>query len=1190
MRSAFRQEEFPPSQTSQGGGSAVVWQDTRVNILLKNASIREVFSEIKKLVKVNIMYSNEDVKDLPVKDYDLRNATLEQVMNVALAGSDLTFEMVKDTIIIKRKGEAKRNITGKVMDVSGQPIPGVAVQVKGTARGTTTDMDGHFELPSDNRSEVKLSFSFVGMKRQELTWRGRALSIVMEEDARQIDEVVVTGYQRVDKRRSTSAISTVKAEDVLIPGMTSIDQALEGRIPELVLTTNSGEVGATPRIRVRGTTTIVGNREPLWVLDGFVMTDPVDVSPDDLNDPDYINIVGNAIAGINPQDIERIDVLKDASATALYGTQAANGVIVVTTKKGSVGKPRFSYNHSSKFSVRPRYSDRSINLMNSVERVQFGKELTDLHYKFPTKMPMVGYEGAYYKYYTGQSTWEEFQSEVALYESVNTDWFKLLTQDAYSHDHTFGLSGGTDNVRYYISLGADFEEGVTRNTSSRRYTALANLDIAFSEKVRASFSLNGNVQKRDNLNDGINAMNYAYNTSRTIPAYNADGTYYYYGVSGDKGNMFNYNILNEIENSSNELRGNTIGANLTVRYNVINGLELSVAGNYNHSATMQEQWWGERSFHAANLRNAEYGDIPPVGETGYSRLPYGGILNTTNSEQDSYTFRFQAEYRKLFGHDMQHLITAMGGYEMNGNTSHRISDERRGYLRERGMQFVTNVDLEKYPIYKQWLNENAATIGHNIDHSLSGYLTFSYSLKDYFTLNANGRFDASNKFGSNSNRRFLPIWSVSGMWNLKETFIRHESVLSDLRLRASYGTQGTQPSAEAGAVPNLVIRQNTLNTMYNEYTSNVSYPPNPNLKWELTHQFNISLDLYLFDSRFGISGDFYYKKTNNCLIPIDVSSVNGFTQAVINNGDLENKGYSIGISGTPVRTKDWRWSLYTYFSGNLNHVRSNPADVYKIEDYLNGTAIVNGKAIGTFYSYHYLGLNPNNGVPVFDDYADHKHLLEGKSLEQVVLMTMTDSGQRDPLFSGSFATTVSWKRLSLSMNFNYNLGSKVRLFALCSPIVTGNGVSAETNVRKEFLNRWMAPGDERYTDIPAIMSPSDPDYNTYSWHFSNQPTLTETSRSIPQFATNVWDMYDKSDIRVVSGSYLKCSSISLRYSLEPKWLQKTPFSNIQLSISGMNLFTISAKELKGQDPSQAGFAMPNLSVRPSYTTQVNLTF
>ena len=212
----------------------------------------------------------------------------------------------------------------------------------------------------------------------------------------------------------------------------------------------------------------------MWVLDGVVLTDPVDVAPEDLNNPDYINIIGNAIAGINPQDIERIDVLKDASATALYGTQAANGVIVVTTKRGTYGKIRISYSHSSKITRRPRYSDRNINLMNSQERMQFGKDLVDDHYYFPENMTMVGYEGAYYNWMNGKTNYNEFLQEVQRYERENTDWFDLLTRDAYSHSHTLSISGGSNSIRYYSSFGISQDDGVSKTSYSDRYSVMMN--------------------------------------------------------------------------------------------------------------------------------------------------------------------------------------------------------------------------------------------------------------------------------------------------------------------------------------------------------------------------------------------------------------------------------------------------------------------------------------------------------------------------------------------------------------------------------------------------------------------------------------------------------------------------------------------------------------------------------------------
>lgn len=251
------------------------------------------------------------------------------------------------------------------------------------------------------------------MKTQTIPYKGQDLTIVMEEDSQEMEEVVVTGYQVINKKKSTSAITSVKMDDIMIPGATSIDQMLEGRVSDMILMTNSGEVGVAPKIRIRGTSTLVGNREPLWVVDGIIVQDPVPISSEELNDPDYINRIGNAIAGLNPQDIERLDILKDAAATALYGTKAANGVIVITTKKGRVGDPIISYNMTTTFRQRPRYTDRKINVMNSRERIQLSRELFDQHYVYNGSVNPVGYEGLLNDLYNGKLTDTQFSQEVA---------------------------------------------------------------------------------------------------------------------------------------------------------------------------------------------------------------------------------------------------------------------------------------------------------------------------------------------------------------------------------------------------------------------------------------------------------------------------------------------------------------------------------------------------------------------------------------------------------------------------------------------------------------------------------------------------------------------------------------------------------------------------------------------------------
>ncbi len=1171
-------------------------QEIKLSFSLKNATLKDVINEIKRVSAYDFVYSDLQLKSFRQRDVAFKDATIRQVLDDCLKDTGLEYTINGNTIVLKQKSikvedENLKYVSGVVTDVSGNPLPGATLLIKGTTTGMATNANGEYKIGVPKDGECTLIFSFMGMKTQYVKVGNKTkIDVKMEEDLTEVEEVVVTGYQNIDKRHLTSAVSSVKASDILTPGMTSIDQALEGRIPELVLISNSGEVGSTPRIRVRGTSTLLGNREPLWVLDGFIMHDPVNVSNDDLNNPDYINIIGNAIAGINPQDIERIDVLKDASATALYGTRAANGVIVVTTKKGAIGPARFSYNHSSKYTRRPRYTDRNVNLMNSQQRVQFGKELSDLHYQFPSNMTMVGYEGALNSFYKGLSTYDEFVDNVKWYETVNTDWFDILTRDTYSHDHTFGVSGGNDDIRYYVSVGYNRENGVSKTTYTDRYTARVNLDMTFSKKIRANFSMNGNVQKKNHLMSEIDAMDYAYNTTRALPCFNPDGTLYYYdkiayGGTNKAYNKFRYNILNEIENSSNEYDGNTIGAMLDIKITPITGLDISVSGNYNRSSTLQEQWWGEKTNYVARWKNAEYEELPMTGTVGSCYLPYGGILKTTNSITEGYTFRTQIDYRKLFGENQQHMIMLMGGFELNGNTNRQISDENRGFVKDRGLQFIDNLqNLDDYPEYKKWLNTNHRSISHGISHQISGYFVLSYSYRNHFTLNVNGRFDASNKFGSRSNERFLPVWSVSGNWNLRENILKNVEFISELRLRGSFGIQGNMLEDQS---PNLIIKQGTLDPIYNENVSSIARYPNPNLRWEETQQLDGGLDVAFFNSRLSMEFSIYSKKTTGCFTTVQISSVNGVSghTYVMNGGDLNNSGYSISLSATPVKTENFQWKFSTYYSGNFNEVKTGSVENYTLSDYLNGTAIVDGAAIGSFYSYKFLGLNPSNGTPIFDDYNDRQHLLEYKTLEETVLMTMEKSGQRDPIFSGNFSNNFTYKNLSLSMNLSYSIGSKVRLFPLYSPILSG--VSSETNVRKEFLHRWMAPGDEQYTDIPVIMSPADPEYLKYISHFSQSPIAAS---HIQNFASNIWNMYDNSNHRVVSGSYLKCSSLTLRYNVSPEWLKKTPFSNLSISLNALNLFTISAKELKGQDPSQAGFAKPNLSVRPSYTFQFNVTF
>ena len=1130
------------------------------------------------------------------------NPPLRSFMAAIIAAGSLTAAtpLSAQTTATTQTAAQDHVVSGMVFDKTGEPLVGANVRVTLGRKVWTaqTDSKGAYrvKLPAGTSTAgLSISASYLGMKRQTKSGRSNVAhyDFMLDDHSQSLGEAVVTGYGTISTREKTSAITSLKMEEILMPGMTSLEQALEGRVPDMVFMQNSGEVGATARMRIRGTSTLIGNREPLWVLDGIPLSDPVDVTNEQLNDPDYINYIGNAISGINPQDIERVDVLKDAAATALYGTRAANGVIVVTTKKGEPGPPRITYNSQLKYTARPRYSDRDIYLMNSQERVQFGQELMNLHYTFPNHMTMVGYEGAYHRFVTGQTDYNGFLAEVQRAETVNTDWFKLLTHDTFNHNHTVALSGGSETARYYASLGYNREEGVQLHHNNDRYTASLNMQTRIAKVIQANIRLNANVQKKTQLPGEIDLLGYAYGTTRALPAFNNDGSYFFYqrhayNVGTDKNEQYKYayNILNEIENAEKLYSSNGIMAALDLTYRFKTLLDLTLTTSYQRTHSDNSTWFGEKSNYAAQLRNAEYGQAPIPGDYGLSDMPYGGVYNTGTNVNENFTLRAQANFRHALGEKKQHLLSASLGYEMNVSNTDGFSENTRGFFKSRGLKYVnmTAEEMNRFPQYASWVAHNHPTLRADKTHRLSGYAIFSYSYGSLFSLSANTRFDASNKFGSRSNEKFLPVWSASGMLNLKSLLLRQYDAVSDLRLRTSFGKTGNMVDNQT---PNLLLRQESLDTYYGENVAKVDALPNPYLRWEQTDQWNVGVDASLFDYRLTVGVDAYYKHTKDAFDNTLVSPFNGVENYVMNGSDITNSGFSINLSAYLLKTRDWSWLVSANYSVVYNSINTKTANKYKIEKYLNGTAIMDGKSIGTFYSYNFIGLDPQNGLPLFDDYRDRQHLLEGQPLDRIMERVGVVSGSREPNFAGSFYSTLRYQQWSLSASFNYALGNKIRKFALYKDVL--DGVSSENNVRKEFTKRWRKPGDERHTQLPSLISPSDPAFGENRYHWS--AATPAATQGFEAFADNYWMMYDNSNARVVSGSYLRLSNLALRYQFTRKQLKGLPFSNLAFDAAVTNVFTLKSSALEGQDPTQSGFSLQtSLSLRPSFTFGLRVSF
>ena len=1138
-------------------------QQGKVTIDVKSASLSQVLMEVKDQTGAKILYNENLLRDVECKDLKLEGVAVEEALNQILAHTPFSYVVDGGVVVIQRRSAEPQNVMvvrGRVVDKSHKPIPGVTVMIQGTPIGFITDKNGNFAFEMPEGQEITLLFSFVGMKSVAVKYEGQEdLRVVMEEEVTEIDEVVVTGYQTLSRSRNTGAITSVDPEKIMRPGITTIDQMLEGQVPDLMFMSNSGEVGVVPKIRIRGTSTLVGNREPLWVVDGIIVQDPVNISPEELNDPDYINRIGNAIAGLNPQDIDRLDILKDAAATALYGTRAANGVIVITTKKGRVGPPVVQYSMTTTLRQRPRYTDRKINLMNSKERVQFSRELYDQHYSFEnSNMNRVGYEGLLFDLYNGNINEAQFAQQVGELETMNTDWFDLLTKDSFSHQHTISISGGTEETRYYGSIGYTRDNDVIRGDYTQRYTAAINFQTNMSKWLTAYFQLLGNISERRYYQDEIAPMDYAYNTTRTLPAYEDNGEYYFYEMRRDYDTQ-EYNILNELDNSHRKQSGSGITANVN---------------SYSNSNTEIEGYWGERTYHAALLRSSDYGEAAP----SYSLLPFGGELTMDHSRNNSYTVRLQLNANKYFGLDSQHNINGAAGFELSSTRYNAFSSTHRGYYEDRGKSFVDNINAEQYPSYAAWLATNNPTVTDNLTNMISGYISLSYSYKNYFTFNVNGRVDGSNKFGDQSNDKFLPIWSLSGNYNFSEHIKRHAAWIDNMSLKVSYGYQGNMLEDQS---PVLLIQKLPLDAYYSENKASVARYPNPNLKWEKTNSLNVGLTFSFLEGNIQAQTEYYYKRTKDAFMTKEVASMNGVDSYVINGGDVQNQGFNVDVTFIPLKRKDWYWSISTSFSRNYNKMMNDPdAQTYDYSSFLNGTALVKGEAVNTFYSYDFVGLSPVDGGPMFNDYETSKHELFGLTRYETFTKVLKATGRREPYMSGSLTTQLTYKNFRLGGTFTYSLGAKTRLFRMFD-----DNFEPQNNVNRDFMDRWQHPGDELRTNIPALLT-----YNSAAYWKYNYQHYSALNDNIQTFATDYYQMYDYSDIRVVSANYLKCSNLSLTYRFGKEILEKLSMSRLELTLSGSNLFTICSKKLRGQTPTQGGFSEVQLSDRPTYSLTLNVSF
>ncbi len=1069
-------------------------------------------------------------------------------------------------------------VTGTVVDENGESLPGATVVImkgKDLVRGTSTGIEGEFSIIANiEKGETELKVSYVGSKDKVVKLSkkdiGNLLKIQMMPDDAMLAEVTIVedGYARLPRKDMVGAFTTVKAEDIMMPAYQSIDQMLQGKIAGMTVVNSSARVGATPKITIRGTSTILGNSSPLWVVDGVIQEDALHIDMSSSITGDMKELIGNQVSWLNPQDIDNITVLKDASATAIYGSKASNGVIVITTKKGTPG--RISVNYNTNVSVRERPSYGIYDLMNSKERIQFSKEAYEAGVRYQdTPLPQIyTYEGLMAMFNKRMITEEEFSTYLQRLEMENTDWFELLTRNSVSQSHNLSVSGGTEKYTYNASVGYQSNKGMEIGNENDQLTTRLSINSNISDKLTVNVQLNGSVRNSYGY-AGVNPYTYAMNTNRAIPAFEKNGErtfyskYYQYQYNTELGghNQYSYNVFNELENTYSTNVGSMFNASANVTYKILSWLSYNAGASFALSGNDSESFQGEKSSSVEQLyRGYAYG-TEEAGSAKYNAamLPYGGVLKQANSQSLSYSTSHRLQVSKEFNEN--HRLNTMLGMEVRSSRGESASNTVWGYVPERGEILVSPTLPHKFqPIGQdvnlglgvlQGLYNGAWNKTSTVTNYLSFYATVAYSLMNRYVINMNVRSDASNRFGQDVNKQFDPTWSFGASWKIAQEPLVMEYIpwLEQFNVRATYGIQGNVVNSIS---PDMIVTYQGILQSYNEYYLTISSLPNKQLKWERTKSLNLGADISLFGIGMNLE---YYRRRSNAIIRQDIAEEYGMSSMPLNGGLITNEGLEFSANYTPIRGKNFAWTIGLNASKNRNRSetddRTAKADELTHYDFLNGSSdrpLKKGYPLSSFWSYQFTGLNPLNGYPTFA-HTTYDDVDGDGSVDPTTFLIY--SGQSEPDFTGGFNTRIRWKGFNFGIDFAAILGANKRLPNPYSTFTNGQMPDIFSNLSKELNNRWKQPGDEKYTNIPALYT-SIVDY--YNLNLPNG------------LYDNIYSMWAQSDVRVADASFLRCTQISLSYSFPRKMCQKIRLSHITLSANVNNLFVIASKEWRGYDP------------------------
>lgn len=1060
-------------------GFTVSAQSQKVSLDFKNERVEKVLASIKSQTGMSLVFSDQLVDVNRKVTMQLKDVTLKEALTRLLSGINLTFEIRNNKIYfiekkaVSQPGSRKKRVTGVVKDVMGEPLIGANVVEKGrSTNGVITDFNGKFTLEVDE--SASLVVSYIGYLAQDIPTKGKGdFHIILKEDTNTLDEVVVTGYGDFKKATYTGSASVLTTEKLEALPVVSVGQMIESNIPGIsVVAGTSSQPGAKTTLRVRGVASMNASTEPLYVLDG------VPIPSYDLSNFTSMSEAGGMgfIETLNPADIESITVLKDAASASLYGAKGANGVVLITTKKGKEGKLRV--NMAAKYGI------------------------TDFAY---TYRPLMGGEERRKLIHEGLVNFQldkgVSEQEAQQYADANidqyakrlpqgySDWESALFKTGYQQDYNLSASAGNQNSSFIGSLGYTKQTGVSLNSEMERFTGRVDASNKYKKVefgMNASFSWTKNVHLPEGKFYGSAIYASKVNLTPSTPIYNEDGTY----ASGYRENN-GYNPILEAE--VNDYYARTVRAMGTAKiaYNVWDNLKVSSVFTVDYSLT--------KDFFFQS----------PDGRDGAT---YQGRGRMQMTDRIRYTSQNNLTYSKTFG---KHSVSAVTAFEVMKYDYEDLYAAKKTY----GQDINTSLGNAADPIdADQKLQEDAL---------MSYVASVNYSYDDKYYASFSFRRDGSSRLSPDT--RWGSFWSLSASWRLsQERFMQPlKSVLSDLKLRASYGVNGNLPSSYYGY-------QST-------YTTGAFYSGKPSpwestlgneeLTWEKNYALNLGLDIGLF-SRVNVSLDWYTRTTKDLLMSKQLNSISGFSSLLTNVGQMRNTGVELEVRSNNIKTKDFSWT--TAF--NLSHNKNKILKLADLPWFVDGRYVrKEGYPFNTIYLREYAGVDPETGSAL---YYDNQQDENGNYTKNKV----TDPGQASPIplkditptISGGFMNTFNYKFIDLSFNLSYSFGGYS--YDNASYILQDDGYSVISNKSTEQRRRWQKPGD--ITDVPRFVYGNKKGGNYNS------------SRAIH------------------STDHIRLKSLILGLNAPKAWLQKLGIGNARIYFSGTNLLTWAAYDQ--YDPEMSG--------------------